>query len=51
VVCAECGDKTSPTSVVGSTRSAKLQCHLPTKAWRSPQQPGKIFILTNKLQS
>jgi len=40
----KCGDKTWLTSVIGSTRSAKLQCHLPTKAWQSPQQPGKIFI-------
>jgi len=30
--------------LIGSTRSAKLQCHLPTKARRSPQQPGKILF-------
>jgi len=29
--------KTWLTSVIGLTRRAKLQCHLQTKAWRSPQ--------------
>ena len=46
VVCAKRGDKTGLTSVIGRTRGAKLQCHLPTEARRSPQQPGK----THKLQ-
>jgi len=36
VVCAECGDKTGLTGAIGSTRSAKLQCHLPTKTRQSP---------------
>jgi hypothetical protein len=51
VVCAKCGDKTGLTSVIGLTRRAKLQCHLPTKARRSPQQPGKILTSNNKLNS
>ena len=37
--------------VIVPTRSAELQCHLLTKPWRSPQQPGKIFISKNKLKS
>jgi len=43
-------DKTWLTSVIGPTRNAKLQCHLRTKARRSPQQPGTIFISKTKLR-
>ena len=39
-------------SVIGWTRSAKLQCHLPTQRLDGHyKQPGKIFISMNKLQS
>ena len=44
VLRAECGDKTRLTSVAGPTRSAKLQCHLLTKARRSSQQPAKPLL-------
>jgi len=47
----ECGDETGLTSVIGSTRNTKLQCHLPTKARRTPQQSGKILASKNRLQS
>ena len=33
------------------TYRQKLQCHLPTKSRRSPQQPGTIGISKTKLQS
>ena len=48
-VCAKCGDKTGLTGVIGSARSAKLQCHLSTKARRSPQQPGKNLYFKEEI--
>jgi hypothetical protein len=51
VVCAKCGNKTRHTSSNSSTGSAKLQCHLPTAAYRSSQQPGRLLISRTKLQS
>ena len=45
-----CGDKTWLKSAIGQARSAQLQGHLPSNAWRSRQQTGKIFISKNYLQ-
>jgi len=50
VVSAKYGDKTGLTNVIGSTRGAKLQCHLPTVTTVSPTDRNYSVTYRQKLQ-